>query len=227
MRQSPTLNRERTAGRLQALDPFAVRQRITLQLTEGFENPALLRRVEALELALCPPRQTDLPQLSLLRAGAQLPQREVLAARDSSSARPSPHACCNWAMVQDQRQDFHAVSVHGFDTVPVTRWPWQGKQQRLQGLAHALHILDSRDSAGHARRSPASSMPALRIRDHRQQLGRTWTGALARADGDSHPGPQGRESFWNHGRHGMGHGEHGRIPFRAFRGSFCAFRDST
>jgi hypothetical protein len=39
--------------------------------------------------------------------------------------------------------------------------------------------------------------------------------------------PQGRESFWNHGGHGMGHGEHGRILCRAFRGSFCAFRDST
>lgn len=52
---------ERTTGRLQALDSFAGRQRIALQLTEGFENPALLRRIEALELALCPSRQTDLP----------------------------------------------------------------------------------------------------------------------------------------------------------------------
>jgi hypothetical protein len=163
MRQSPTLNR-RTAGRLQALDPFAVRQRITLQLTEGFENPALLRRVEALELALCPPRQTDLPQLSLLRAGAQLPQREVLAARDLA-ARFAPRLL--QLGMASQHQVFPCVSVHGqhnADGLAVA-----GKQQRLFAPLHILQqgrgLLTKLTDADDAHR------------DHRRDS-TPWTGAL-------------------------------------------------
>ena len=104
-----------------------------LQLTESLENAALLRRVEALELALCPSRQTNLPQLLLLRVSAQLPQRDVLAARDLSAGfvpRLLPVGMAG------QHKVFPRLSVH--------------RQQNADGLAVAgkqqclfapLHIL--------------------------------------------------------------------------------------